>query len=97
MSKLLVFILMTLPFQGSILWAAGWYVGDTLRERRRARAAAAEAHAPAREQILQHTGNRQTQPPTTRPETTGVVAGPVVVRLHLTTECLDADAHSECG
>lgn len=43
MAKLWVFVLVTAPFQVPIFWAAGWLVIDTFRERRIARAAAAES------------------------------------------------------
>jgi uncharacterized protein (DUF2336 family) len=45
MFKLWIVVLTTLPFQVFIFWAAGWCVVDTLRERRIARVAAAEARA----------------------------------------------------
>lgn len=45
MAKLWVFVLATAPFQVPIFWAAGWQVVTTLRERRIACVAAAEARA----------------------------------------------------
>jgi hypothetical protein len=45
MFKLWIVVLATLPFQIFIFWALGWYAVDTMRERRIARAAAAEARA----------------------------------------------------
>jgi hypothetical protein len=45
MFNLLVFMLATLPSQVFIFWGLGWWVVDTVRERRIARAAAAEARA----------------------------------------------------
>jgi hypothetical protein len=48
MSGLWVAVLAPLPFYAFLIWAAGWFLADTLRERRIARTAAAAAHAAAR-------------------------------------------------
>jgi hypothetical protein len=45
MAKLWVFLLATAPCQLSIFWGVGWQAIATFRERRIARAAAAEARA----------------------------------------------------
>ncbi|MFL6127246.1 hypothetical protein [Actinophytocola sp.] len=41
-SKVVFFLLVTIPYQGFFIWAAAWLTLDSVRERRRARAAAAE-------------------------------------------------------
>jgi hypothetical protein len=67
MSKIGVAMLATAPLQVYLIWTATWLAFDTIRDRRTARAAAAQARSSARNTFPARRGETKGHPSITNP------------------------------